>query len=219
MPKKIFTYFYLSLIFSIIGLFFPTHISQPIGFDIGDFVHWVFGFYIFIPRNPVGELKFYFTLSIQGFFLITSTSILLVIFFTEIKNCKIGEQYNKNRVLISALLLILAILFYDTTSGLIFIRISSWAFIYSAIFALIGNKKLIKQYLDEGINIRKKSDIIFGIILLTLSIYGLINSLFIIFYSIILYEINLFYITSQILPGLSLLCILLTFGIDLLKKD
>lgn len=219
MPKKIFLYFYLSLIFSIIGLIFPTHVSQPIGFDIGDFVHWVFGYYIHIPRNPVGELKFYFTLSIQGFFLITSALILLVIFFTEIKNCKIGEQYNKNRVIISVLFLILAIFFYETTSGIIVIELSIVAFIYSAIFALIGNKKIIKQYLDEGINIRKKSDIIFGIILLTLSIYGLINSLFIIFYSIILYEINSFYITSQILPGLSLLCILLIFGIDLLKKD
>ena len=161
MPKKIYSYFYLSLIFSIIGLIFPTHVSQAIGFDIGDMVHWVYGFYILIPRNPVGEPKFYFTLQIQGLFLIVCAVFLVVVSFVELRNAKLGNRYDKNLIYVIAIIQLIASQFYQYT-GLIVIRLSIMGFIFSALFALIGNKELNLFYIDKCIvNVKKENLVLF----------------------------------------------------------
>ena len=143
MPWRIKIFFYLSLGFSLCVFIFPTHITQA-SFHIGDMVHWIYGFYILIPRNPTGEMILYidyFNISIPGYFLIVITIILLVVSFVELRNAKRGNRYDKNRIYVIAFIQLMASIFY-ISSEFVVIMLSSWGFIFSALFALIGNKEL-----------------------------------------------------------------------------
>ena len=91
-------FLYLTLGCSLIGLIFPTHISQAIGFDIGDMIHWVYGFYILIPRNPIGTPRFYLSLDLQGLILLTSAILLVIMIFVQLRKVNRGKQYDKNLI-------------------------------------------------------------------------------------------------------------------------
>jgi hypothetical protein len=213
MPKKIYSYFYLSLIFSIIGLIFPTHVSQAIGFDIGDMVHWVYGFYILIPRNPVGEPQFYFTLQIQGLFLIVCAGFLVVVFFVELRNAKLGNHYDKNLIYVIAIIQLIASQFYQFT-GLIVMQLSSWGFIFSAIFTLIGNKELNLFYIDKGIiNVKKERKV--GIVLITISLISIVYCISIFLCCVAPYGTDAFssLFVIDMFPSLILLLLMLIYGI------
>ncbi len=218
MPKKIYSYFYLSLIFSIIGLIFPTHVSQAVGFDIGDMVHWVYGFYILIPRNPVGEPRFYFSLQIQGFFLIVWAVFLATVSFIELHNAKLGNRYDKNLIYVIAIIQLIASQFYQFT-GFIVRQLSSWGFIFSAIFALIGNKELKLFYIDKGI-VNAKNERILGVALITIFLISIVNGISIFLCCVAPYGIDaissLFVI--DMFPGLILLLIMLFYGINSLIR-
>lgn len=211
MSRKFRIYFYLALFFSIFGLIFPTHVSQAIGFDIGDMIHWVYGFYILIPRNPVGELKLYF--NFHGLLIFVSAIILLFVITSEMRNFKRGEQHNKYSVYLSALALILTIL-VNETSGFIVMRLSSWGFTFSAIFALMGNYYLNLYNIDENvINYKRKRTV--GVLLLIFSIISLINIIYVIICYVIPYNIPF---PLEMLPALILLLLVIYFGAELLRK-
>lgn len=216
MPLRIKIFFYLSLGFSLCGLIFPTHVTQAIGFDIGDMVHWIYGFYILIPRNPVGEPKLYF--NFQGFFLLISDIVLLVVSFVELRNAKLGNRYDKNLIYVIAIIQLIASQFYQL-SGFIVMQLSSWGFIFSAIFALIGNKELKLFYIDKGIvNARKER--ILGVVLITMSLIFLVYTMSMILFFAVPYGIYVFSLSfaTNVFPGLILLLITLFYGIHSLRK-
>jgi len=218
MPWKIKIFFYLSLGFSLCGFIFPTHVSQAIGFDIGDMVHWVYGFYILIPRNPVGEPQFYFTLQIQGLFLIVWSGFLVVVSFVELRNAKLGNRYDKNLIYVIAIIQLIASQFYQFT-GLIVRQLSIMGFIFSAIFALIGNKELKLFYIDKGI-VNAKNERILGVALITIFLISIVNGIYIFLCCVAPYGIDaissLFVI--DMFPGLILLLIMLFYGIYSLTR-
>ncbi len=168
MPWKIRIFFYLSLGCSLCGLIFPTHVTQAIGWDIGDMVHWVYGFNILFPRNPIGVPRFYFGLQIQGLFLIVCAFFLVVVSFIELRNAKLGNRYDKNRIYVIAVIQLMVSQFYEF-SGFVVMRLSIWGFIFSAIFAIIGNKELNLFYIKKGI-VNVKNEIILGVVLITMSL-------------------------------------------------
>jgi len=213
MPLKIKIYFYLSLGFSLCGFIFPTHISQAIGFDIGDMVHWIYGFYILIPRNPTEEITSYIYISIQGYFLIVSAIILLVVSFVELRNAKLGNRYDKNLIYVIAIIQLIASQFYQFT-GIIVMLLSSWGFIFSAIFALIGNKELKLFYIDKGI-VNVKKERILGVVLITIFLISLVYIIFMILLDAVLYGRDVFSLSfaTNMFPGLILLLIMLFYGI------
>jgi len=213
MSRKFRIYFYIALFCSILGLIFPTHVSQAIGFDFGDMIHWVYGFYILIPRYPVGEPRFYFNLHVQGIFLFVSAIILLFVITIEMRNFKHGGQLHKHSVYLSALVLILAIVFYET-SGLIAMRLSLSGFTFSAIFALIGNYYLNAYNIDEKVINYKRRRIVGGLLLI-LSIISLINIIILIIFFVIPYNIAFL---LEMLPALILLSIVIYFGADMLRR-
>lgn len=216
MPRKITFFFYLSFGCSLIGFIFPTHVSQAIGFDIGDMIHWVYGFYILIPRNPVGEPQLYF--SFQGFFLLISAIILLVVSFVELRKAKFGNQYNENLIYVVAIILLMAGLFQELY-GFIVMRLSSWVFIFSAIFAIMGNRELKIFYINENI-INAKKERILGIVLVALSQISLVYTISMILIFGLPFGLNVFSLSIAInmFPGLFLQITLLFYGIYSLKR-
>ncbi len=213
MPRKIDIYFYLSLGFSIIELIFPTHVSQAIGFDVGDMVHWIYGFYILIPRNPTEEIELYISGNIfQGYFLIVNAMILLVVFFGELRNAKLGNPYDKNLIYAIAIILLIASQYY-LSFEIITIRLSSWGFFFSAIFALIGNKELNLFYIDKGI-VNVKNERILGVVLITISLILIVYSIFICLCCVAPFGTDEFSsFAISMLPALFLCLIMLFYGI------
>lgn len=216
MPWKVSIFFYLSIGFSLIGFIFPTHVSQAIGFDVGDMIHWVYGFYILIPRNPVGEPKLYF--GFQGLFLLINAIILIVVYFIELRNAKLGKQYEKNLIYVVAFILLMASLFQEL-SGFIVMRLSSWVFIFSAIFAFMGNRELNLFYLNKGI-VNGKNERIIGIVLITISLISIVYTISIIVFFVVPFDTDIFSLSfaSNIFPGLILQLLMLFYGVYSLKK-
>jgi len=213
MPWKISIFFYLSLGCLLCGLIFPTHVTQAIGWDIGDMVHWIYGFYILIPRNPTEEITFYFTINIQCYFLIINAIILVVVCFVELRNAKLGIRYEKNLIYAIAILLLIVLQLYQF-SGFIVRLLSTWGFYYSAIFALIGNKELNVFYIDEGI-VNVKNERILGIVLIILSLVWFIYNISMILFFAVPYGIDVFSpsFATGMFPALILLLIMLFYGI------
>ena len=215
MPWRIKIFFYLSLGFSLCEFIFPTHVSQAIGFDVGDMVHWIYGFYILIPRNPTEEIKLYIYISFQGYFLIVWAIILLVVFFGELRNAKLGNPYDKNLIYAIAIIQLMASLFSQTyeTSGITVMRLSSWGFIFSAIFALMGNKELNLFYIDKGI-VNAKNERILGVVLITISLIFIVYGISIFLCCVAPFGTDVFSsFATAMLPVLILCLIMLFYGI------
>ena len=220
MPLRIKIFFYLSLGLSLSGLIFPTYVSQAIGFDIGDKVNWIYGFYILIPRNPTGDMILYidYYRIILGCFLILITIILLVVSFVELRNAKLGNRYNKNLIYVIAFIQLMTS-FYFEFNDYIVLQLSIWGFIFSALFALIGNKELNLFYIDKGIvNVKKERKL--GVVLITISLVFLIYSISMILHSAVRYGTDVFSLQSAInlFPLLILLLIMLFYGINSLIR-
>lgn len=199
--------------FSLIGLLFPTHLSQAIGFDIGDMIHWVYGFYILIPRNPPGEPRFFISLNIQGIFLLTSAFLLLSVVFVQLHKVKLGKRYEKNLIYIFAIIQLVSYLYHEFT-GYIVLRLSSWAFLLSAISAIIGNRELKISYIDKNI-VNEKRERTIGFALLILSLSSLVYTIFIMLIFGVPYGLDLlsFSFLVNIIPGFLLLLLMLFYGI------
>jgi len=211
MPWRIKIFFYLSLGLSLSGLIFPIYVTQAIGFDIGDMVHWIYGFYILIPRNPVGEPKLYF--SFQGFFLLISAIVLLVVSFVELRNAKLGNRYNKNLIYVIAIIQLMFVLYQ--LARWIVMYLSIWGFFFSVLFALIGSKELNLFYIDKGIvNVKKERKL--GVVLITISLVFLIYSIS----TILLCGGDVFSLSfaTNLFPFLILLLIMLFYGINSLIR-
>ena len=211
MPWKISIYFYLSLGFSLCGFIFPTHVTQAIGFDIGDEIHWVYGFYILIPRNPVWEPKLYF--NFRGLFLLVSAIILLSVYFVQLRNAKLGNRYDKNQIYVIAFLQLIAIIIYHTNEYMV-MMLSSWGFIFSATFALIGNKKLNLFYIKKGI-VNVKNERILGVVLIAISLILIVYIISIFFFSVVPFITDSFpsSFVINMFPTLILCLIMLFYGI------
>ncbi|NHJ22595.1 MAG: hypothetical protein EAX91_16735 [Candidatus Lokiarchaeota archaeon] len=211
-------FLYLALGCSLIGLIFPTHISQAIGFDIGDMIHWVYGFYILIPRNPIGNPRFYLSLDVQGLILLTSAILLIIIIFVQLRKVNRGKQYDKNLIYIYAIVQIIAYSFHSFTEFIV-VPLSSWAFLLGAIFAIIGNRELKIAYIDNN-NVNARRERILGIVLVALASSALIytNVMFLIFG--LPYGLNLFsfLFAFTIIPGLILQLIILFYGIFSIRR-
>ncbi|MFX0048753.1 MAG: hypothetical protein ACFE8G_11375 [Candidatus Hermodarchaeota archaeon] len=206
-------FFYAMFGFSLIGLLFPTHLSQAIGFDIGDMIHWVYGFYILIPRNPPGEPRFFISLNIQGIFLLTSAFLLLSVVFVQLHKVKLGKRYEKNLIYIFAIIQLVSYLYHEFT-GYIVLRLSSWAFLLSAISAIIGNRELKISYIDKNI-VNEKRERTIGFALLILSLSSLVYTIFIMLIFGVPYGLDLlsFSFLVNIIPGFLLLLLMLFYGI------
>ncbi len=211
MPWKISIYFYLSLGCSLCGFIFPTHVTHAIGYDIGDMIHWVYGFYILIPRNPVGEPKFVF--NFLELFLLISAIVLLRVYFVQLRNAKLGNQYDKNRIYIIAVIQLMVSQFYEF-SGLVVMRLSIWGFIFSAFFALIGNKELNLFYTKKGI-VNAKNERILGVVLLTTFFISIVYIISLFICGLVPVVTDSFYSSFIIdmFPVLILLIIMLIYGI------
>ena len=209
MPWKVRYFFYLILVFSIFGFIFPTHISVAIGYDIGKMIHWVYGFYIVIPSDPTIELSVFF--NPEGLILVSTNVLLLLVFSTQLHRVKRGKPFKKNLIYVIALTQIIAWFFLQPYSIL---RISSWTFPLSAIFAIIGNRELKITYIKKN-NVKQKNDIRIGISLLALSILGLIITLDLIVIYIIRYELESVSLLFQldVIPTLTLELVMLSYGI------
>lgn len=170
MPWKISIFFYLSLGCSLCGFIFPTFVTQAIGYDIGDMVHWIYGFYILFPRNPAYEITAYSNDNIgQAFLLIFITLVLVVESFSELHHAKFDDiRYHKHRIHIIAFLQLMASIMYITSENLV-VLLSGYGFFFSAIFTLIGNKELKVFYIDKGL-VNANKEIILGILLVLLPI-------------------------------------------------
>lgn len=218
MPWKIDIYFYLSLGFSLCGFIFPTHVSQAIGFDVGDMVHWIYGYYILIPRNPTGEIELYNNSYGPSYFFIFITIIFLVVSFVELRSAKRGNRYDKNLIYVIAFIQLMASQFYEFNSYIV-IRLSIWGFIFSALFALIGNKELNLFYIDKGIvNVKKERKL--GVVLITISLIFLVYIISEILRLAVLFSIDVFSrsFASIMYPALILLLIMLFYGINSLIR-
>jgi len=214
MPKKISFYFYLSLISSIIGFIFPTHVSSalsPVGY-VADIVHWVYGFYILSPFNPVEESKFYFNPQIQGLFLIVCAIFLVVVSFVELRYAKCGNRYDKNPIYAIAILQLIVSQIY--LYGWLAVRqLSSWGFIFSALFALIGNKELKIFYIDEG-KVNAKNEIFLGVVLIMVSLISIVYHISIFLSCVAPYSTDKFSLfIANMFPALIWLLIMLIYGI------
>jgi hypothetical protein len=218
MPWKIDIYFYLSLGFSLCGFIFPTHVSQAIGFDIGDMVHWIYGYYILIPRNPTGEIELYNNSYGPSYFFIFITIIFLVVSFVELRSAKRGNRYDKNLIYVIAFIQLMASIIY-LSSEFVVIMLSIWGFIFSALFALIGNKELNLFYIDKGIvNVKKERKL--GVVLITISLIFLVYIISEILRLAVLFSIDVFSrsFASIMYPALILLLIMLFYGINSLIR-
>lgn len=211
MPWKINFFFYLTLGFSLVGFIFPTHMSQAIGFDIGDMFFWVYGFYILMPRNPVGEPRLYF--NFQGFFLLISAIILLSVYSIQMRKAKLNGEYSKNLVYIVAIVYLFLYISYESTVFAV-LQLSSWAFLFSGIFAIMGNRELKIYYINENkVNTQKEK--IIGIVLLVLSLHLLLYFIPMILINLVPFGLNyhsLFFITAMF-PELFIQLIILFYGI------
>ena len=218
MPWKIKIYFYLSLGFSIIELIFPTHVSQAIGFDVGDMVHWIYGFYILIPRDPTEEITLYISGNIfQGYFLIVNAIILLVVFFGELRNAKLGNPYDKNLIYAIAIILLVVSQYYISFE-FITMRLSSWGFFFSALFALMGNKELNLFYINKGI-VNVKNERILGVVLITISLIFMVYGISIFLCCVAPFGTDEFSsFAISMLPALFLCLIMLFYGIHSLIR-
>jgi len=168
MPWKISIFFYLSLGCLLCGFIFPTFVTQAIGYDIGDMVHWIYGFYILFPRNPAYEITIYINDNISRAYFLTFIAFVLVVeSFSELRHAKLDDdRYHKNRIYIIAFLQLMASIMY-ISSVFFVVLLSAYGFFFSAIFALIGNKELKVFYIDNGL-VNAKKEIIIGILLVLL---------------------------------------------------
>ncbi|HUW89007.1 MAG TPA: hypothetical protein VMV43_00660 [Candidatus Nanopelagicaceae bacterium] len=216
MPWKISIYFYLSLGCSLCGLIFPTHVTQAIGFDIGDMIHWVYGFSILIPRNPVGEPKLYF--SFLGVFLLVSAIVLLRVYFVQLRNAKLGNRYDKNRIYIIAVIQLMVFQFY-INYGRVVLLLSIWGFMFGAIFAIIGNKELNLFYIRKGI-VNARNERILGVVLITMSLILTVYIISIFLCCVVPFITDLFFLSFVIdmFPTLIMSIIMIFYGILSLKR-
>ncbi len=212
MPWRIKIFFYLSLGFSIIELIFPTHVSQAIGIDVGDMVHWIYGFYILIPRDPTEEITLYIYINFQGYFLIVWAFILLVVFFVELRNAKLGNPYDKNLIYAIAIIQLMASQYY-VSFDIIVMQLSSWGFFFSAIFALMGNKELNLFYIDKS-KVNIKNERILGVVLITISLILMVYGISIFLCCVAPFGTDVFSsFATAMLPVLILCLIMLFYGI------
>lgn len=218
MPWKISIFFYLSLGFSLCGLIFPTHVSQAIGFDVGDMVYWVYGFYILFPRNPVGEPRFYFSLQIQGVALIVCTILLLVASFVALRKAKHGDHYEKNLIYAIAIIQLIASQIYQA-SGFTVMRLSMFGFLFSATFALIGSKELNLFYIHNG-RVFVKIEKNIGLVLIIVSLISIGYAIWLLFSSILPYVTDAFSLPFVIdmIPGFIFSLLLFFYGIISLMR-
>jgi len=220
MPWRIKIFFYLSLGLSLSGLIFPIYVTQAIGFDIGDMVHWIYGFYILIPRNPTGEMILYidYYKMIPGCFLIVITIILQVVSFVELRKAKLGNQYEKNLIYTIAIILLIASQIYQA-SGFTVMQLSIFGFLFSATFALIGSKELNLFYIHKG-RVYAKIEKNLGLILITVSLISIGYIIWLLFYNILPYVTDAFsspFIIDMI-PGLIFSLLLFFYGIISLMR-
>jgi len=213
MPWKISILFYLSLGFSLCGFIFPSFVSRgiyPYGGIACYMVHWVYGFYIQIPSNPIEEITLDIVLynrNIPGYFLISITIILLVVSFIELGNAKRGTRYHKDIIYLFAFTQIIASQYFEIYSSIVVMHLSSWGFYYSAIFASMGNKELKLFYVDEGIGSVKKA------VSFILKINGVYIFLYWIFPVRLVAYSSLSSFVTEMLPALILYLVILFYGI------
>ena len=219
MPWRIKIFFYLSAGFSLCVLIFPTHVTQAIGWYVGDMVHWIYGFYILFPRNPVGEPRFYFMIQIQGYFLIINIIILVVVCFVELRNAKLGIPYEKNLIYAIAILQLVVSQFYQLSGPPIVMYLSIYGFYFSAIFAIMGNKELNSFYIKKGI-VNVKNERILGVVLIITSIILIVHGISISLCCVIPFGTDGFpsSIAIGIFLALTLYLIMLFYGIYSLIK-
>lgn len=219
-------FFYLSVGFSLCGFIFPTGVTVAIGYHIGDMVHWIYGYYTLFPRDPSYEIVTYISNNrFQAYFLIFITAFLVIELFAQMRYARLDDDlYKKNRIYIVAVIQLMANLFYISSEFLV-MMLSSWGFIFSATFALIGNKELKLFYIDKGI-VNAKREKIVGILLIPFPLYMLVGSIHMLVGStyilemVVLYGIDEFMLSfvTMWLPELILLLIPLIYGINLLIR-
>jgi len=220
MPWKINIYFYLSLGFSLCGFIFPTYVTRAIGYNIGDMAHWIYGYYTLFPSDPSQEIITYINDNIfQSYFLIVSTIILLLVSFIELRYAKLDDdRYTKNLIYAIACIQLIASIIY-LSSEFVVIMLSIWGFIFSALFALIGNKELNLFYIDKSIvNVKKERKL--GVVLITISLIFLVYIISEILRFAVLFSIDVFSLSfaSIMYPALILLLIMLIYGINSLTR-
>ena len=220
MPWKISIFFYLSVGCSLCGFIFPTHVTQAVGYDIGDMVLWIYGYYTLFPRDPTIEITTYVNNNrFQGYFLIFITAFLVIELFSQMRYARLDDdRYKKNRIYIIATIQLIASQLY-ITSNIIFMMLSAWGFIFSATFAAIGNKELKLFYIDKAI-VNAKKELIIGILLIPFPLYMLVGSIPYIIEMVVLYGLDEFMLefVTMWLPNLILLLIMIIYGINSLIR-
>ncbi len=221
MLKTKFLYFYLSIIFGLIGIFFPTHVSKALGFDIGVFFNWVFGLYLHIPLNPIEETRFYYHLNI-GIILTLYIFWLIGTIFYNIKTIKREKKFDSK----SIVLLVMSVLIINTiylSSDFIILMLFGVAFEFSSIFALIGIYQVNEQLIKEGYQKRKwnqKNLRLFGILTVAISLGSLVYLVVIFF--MFAYPFGISVITNyyiQMFPNALLLLLIFIFGFYYIRKS
>ncbi|MFX1446762.1 MAG: hypothetical protein ACFFCG_01335, partial [Promethearchaeota archaeon] len=126
---------------------------------------------------------------------------------------KLGKRYEKNLIYIFAIIQLVSYLYHEFT-GYIVLRLSSWAFLLSAISAIIGNRELKISYIDKNI-VNEKRERTIGFALLILSLSSLVYTIFIMLIFGVPYGLDLlsFSFLVNIIPGFLLLLLMLFYGI------
>lgn len=221
MLKTKFLYFYLSIIFGLIGIFFPTHVSSLLGFDIGDLINWSFGLYLYVPRNPIEETRFYYHLNI-GIILTLYIFWLIGTILYDIRKIKREKRYTSSTIIIIVILILICQSLYINSDILVW-RLFIFAFDFSSIFALIGIYQVNEQLIKEGYQKRKwnqKNLRLFGILTLATSLGGLVYLVVIFFMFAYPFGISViinYYI--QLFPNALLLLLIFIFGFYYIRKS
>ena len=167
MVQKYSLNFYLAAFFSLIGLIFPTRWSELCSYG-GDppycfqEIRWAWGFYIRIPHLPEGNgiqfLWIYpysyrtgfllYVMSVMPSIVLTITaSFFILIMVFELLILKYRNPSYKKMIYYSAIFLIISVIFYFPST--LSLSLSLWSFTLSAIFAIIGNKKMKKNWMES----------------------------------------------------------------------
>jgi hypothetical protein len=221
MLKAKFLYFYISIIFGLIGIFFPTYVSGAIGFDIGDFINWSFGLYLHIPLNPIEETRFYYHLNI-GIILTLCIFWLIGTIYYDIRKIKREKEFDSKSIVIIVISVLIINSIY-LSSDLITLMLFGVAFEFSSIFALIGTYQVNEYLIMERYKKRKwniKTQKLFGILILAISLGSLIYLVVIFF--MFAYPFGLTVVISdyiQTFPTALLFLLILIFGVVYIRKS
>ncbi len=144
MKEKPCGYFYMASLCTTLALIFPTHVSQAIGFDVGDFIHWSFGFYIFIPRTHEYITTLFFDSSFYTVFLTGSAVVFTIMMLFEGIYLKRKNFYHSELVITATLVLLASVFIYSLISFIV-IPISLFGYSISIILSIIGIYKERKR--------------------------------------------------------------------------